>query len=160
MTVLSQVVGSMSETTTLCHKRSTDCIRLPHSLHTVELLLFFARCKTVVIYPSGGSFKGTVSRDEYFFWSSKHFNQYFLCMGCADGFQGLSKAFHYLLQLLTFYLLLWRYLLILKMPTEMFLRIPFSVIGRCSLWLQENAQELTSHRRLLVWFYRIVDGFL
>jgi hypothetical protein len=41
-----------------------------------------------------------------FFWRSQHFNQYFLCT-CADGFQGLSKAFNNPIQLLTFYLLLW-----------------------------------------------------
>jgi hypothetical protein len=29
----------------------------------------------------------------------------FFCV-CGDGFQGLSKAFHYPIQLLTFYLLL------------------------------------------------------
>ncbi len=57
-------------------------------------------------------FKGTVSRDGYFFegpniWISTFFV-------CADSFQGLSKAFHYLVQLLTFYLLLWNHLLILK----------------------------------------------
>ncbi len=60
---------------------------------------------------------------------------------CADGFQSLSKAFHYPIQLLTFYLLPWNYLLILKMLTETLLRISSSVIGRCSLvpsshWLQ------------------------
>jgi hypothetical protein len=40
-------------------------------------------------------FKGTVSRD-------RHFNRFFLCM--RDGLQSLSKAFHYPVQLLTFYL--------------------------------------------------------
>jgi hypothetical protein len=60
---------------------------------------------------------------------------------CADGFQGLSKAFHYPVQLLTFYLLLLNYLLVLKMLTETLLRIPFSVIDLCflvptSYWLQ------------------------
>jgi hypothetical protein len=39
------------------------------------------------------------------------------------------------------------------MLSETLLRIPFSVIGQCSLvqashWLQGNAQELTCHRRL------------
>ncbi len=38
---------------------------------------------------------------------------------CTDGFQDLSKALNYLL--------------VKKMPTETLLRIPFSVIGRCSL---------------------------
>jgi hypothetical protein len=37
---------------------------------------------------------------------------------CADGFQGLSKAYHYPIQLLTVYLLLCNYLLILQMLTE------------------------------------------
>jgi hypothetical protein len=36
------------------------------------------------------------------FLRSKDFIQYFIC----DGFQGLSTAFHYPLQLLTFYLIL------------------------------------------------------
>jgi hypothetical protein len=84
----------------------------------------------------------------------------------ANGVQALSKAFHYPIQLLTFYLLLWNYLLILKMLTETLLRIPFSVIGRCYRvltyhGLQGNAQEfslsqtasgiiLQYHRRLPV----------
>ncbi len=48
-------------------------------------------------------------------------------------FMDFSKAFHYPIQLLTFHLFLWKYLLILKMLTETLLRIPFSVIDRCSL---------------------------
>jgi hypothetical protein len=55
------------------------------------------------------------------------------CCVSADGFQGLSKAFQYPIQLLTFYLLVSNYLLILKMLTKTLLGIPFSVIGRCSL---------------------------
>ncbi len=62
------------------------------------------------------------------FWRSKHFNQNF-CV-CAAGFQVLTKAFHYPIQSLTFYLLLLNYLLILKMLTETLLRISFSVIGQ------------------------------
>ncbi len=66
---------------------------------------------------------------------------------------------------LTFYLLNWNYLLILKLLTETLFRIPFSVIGQCSLvsicqWLQGNAQELTCHMRLPIWFLRITAGFL
>jgi len=38
-------------------------------------------------------FKGTVSRDGYFFWRSKHFLIYTFWV-FADGFQGLSKVFH------------------------------------------------------------------
>ncbi len=100
-------------------------------------------------------FKGTVSRDGYFYEGIKIL---------IHTFQGLSKAFHYLTQLLTFYLLLWVYLLILKMITETLLRIIFSVIGRCSHvptsdWLQEKCARinllqaasnmiLPNHRRL------------
>ncbi len=58
------------------------------------------------------------------------------------GFLCMSSSFHYPVYLLTFYLLLWNYSLILKMLTETLHRIPFSsVIGRCSKvpishWLQ------------------------
>ncbi len=54
----------------------------------------------------------------------------FFCV-CADDFQDLSKALHYPTQLITFYLLLWIYFLILKMLTETRLN-PLSVIGQCS----------------------------
>jgi hypothetical protein len=50
-----------------------------------------------------------------FFRRSKHFNHYRTFCVCADGFQGLLKAFHYPIQLLTVYLLLRNYLLIRKM---------------------------------------------
>jgi hypothetical protein len=75
---------------------------------------------------------------------------------CAD----LSTAFHYLIFTFLFSSLK---LLILKVLPETLLRIPFSVIGRCSLvptshWLQGNAQELTYHWRLPIWFYRITGG--
>jgi hypothetical protein len=50
------------------------------------------------------TFKGTVSRDGYCFGSQNILISTF-CV-CADGFQGLRKAFHYPIQLLTFYLLL------------------------------------------------------
>ncbi len=62
------------------------------------------------------------------FWRSKHFNQYFLCM--RWWFQEFTKVVYYLIQLLTFYLLLWHYLLILKKLSEILLRFPFSVIGQ------------------------------
>ncbi len=79
---------------------------------------------------------------------------------CADCFQ-----------LLTFYLLLWNYLLIFKMFTKTLLRIPFSVTGRCSLvptsrWLHGkcariNLLQATSgiflqdHRRLPVSIFSV-----
>jgi hypothetical protein len=47
--------------------------------------------------------KGTISQDIYFFRRSNILIITF-CV-CADGCQGLSKAFHYHVQLLTFYLL-------------------------------------------------------
>ncbi len=62
---------------------------------------------------------------------------------CADGFQDLSTViFHNPIKLLTFYLLLCDYFLILKMLIETLLR---PLIG-CS----ENAQEITCHRQLPV----------
>ncbi len=77
----------------------------------------------------------------------------------ADGFQGLSKAFNCPIQLLTFNLVLWNYLLNFKMLTETSSEFP-SVIGRCLKYrpligYRENAQELTCHMRLPVWFYFI-----
>ena len=88
---------------------------------------------------------------------------------CADGFQGLSNYFHYPIQLLTLQLLLWNCLLILKVPTETLLKIPFPVIGRCPLvptshWLQGKCARinfshaasgmiLQNHRRLPVYIY-------
>ncbi len=71
--------------------------------------------------------KGTVSRNEYFFEGLNNLISIFLV--CADGFQGLSKAFHCPIQLLTLFCFFDYYLLILKMLTETLLRIPFSVIG-------------------------------
>jgi hypothetical protein len=55
--------------------------------------------------------------------------------------------------ILTFYLLLWNYLPILKMLTETLLRIPFPVIGRCSQvstprLLLGKCPKLTYHRQL------------
>jgi hypothetical protein len=52
------------------------------------------------------------------------------------------------------------------MLTEILIRIPFTVIGRFRLvltfhWLhRKNAQALTHHRRLPIWFYRTTGGFL
>jgi hypothetical protein len=65
-----------------------------------------------------------------------HFNQYFLCMRCW--FSGFYKSFLLLYTIINFYLLLWNYLLILKMLTETLVRIPF-------LWLVERSQAPTSH---------------
>ncbi len=85
---------------------------------------------------------------------------------CVNGFHALSKAFHYPIQLLTFYKLYWNYLLILMMLTETRLRIPFSVIGRCYLVPASHGLEgkcariKTFDRQFLVWFYRIKGGFL
>ncbi len=68
---------------------------------------------------------------------------------CPEGFKGLSKAFQYpSVQLLNFYLLLWNYLVVLKMPNETLLKIPFSAIGRCSLvqtsqWLQGKCARIS-----------------
>jgi hypothetical protein len=45
--------------------------------------------------------KGTVPRAGFFVVEGPNKLISTFCM-CADGFQGLSKAFHYLIQLLTF----------------------------------------------------------
>jgi hypothetical protein len=71
----------------------------------------------------------------------------------------LSKAFHYPIEFLTFYLLFFSDLLILKMLTETLLIIPLSVIGRCSPvptphWLQGKCARWLSLR-----FYRITGIF-
>jgi hypothetical protein len=75
-------------------------------------------------------------------WRSKHFNQYFLCMRWW-----FSRPFNRCL---------------LKPSSEF---PSLWLVCDCSLvptshWLQENAQELTCHRRLSVWFYRITGCFL
>jgi hypothetical protein len=71
----------------------------------------------------------------------------------VDGFQGLSKAFHYL-TIINFLFVSLKLLgklvqvqLILKMPTETLFRISFSVIGRSSLvptphWLQGKCARI------------------
>ena len=53
-------------------------------------------------------FIGTVSRDGYFFIEGLNVFTSTFCV-CADGFQGLSKAFYYPIQLLTFHLPLGNY---------------------------------------------------
>ncbi len=99
------------------------------------------------------SFKGTVSGYGYFFEGLNILISTF-CV-CADCFQGLSKAFHYAIQLLTFYLLLWSYLLILKMITETLLRISFSVIGSkklartlCLIFHSSKKQKIVHFQRM------------
>ncbi len=85
--------------------------------------------------------KGTVSRDGFFVVEDPNILISTFCM-CADGFQSLSKAFHYLIQLFAFL-----NSLILKMLTETLLKNPLSVIGRCSLvptthWLQGKCARI------------------
>jgi hypothetical protein len=74
-----------------------------------------------------------------FLWRSKHFHQSFLSMSWL--FSRSFKSFSLPYIIINFYLLLWNYLIILKMLTETHIRISFFVIGRCSLvptshWLQ------------------------
>jgi hypothetical protein len=114
--------------------------------------------------------KGQCHEMDIFLRSKLNFVISTFCV-CAHGFQGLSKAFHYPIQLLTFYLRLWNYLLLLKMLTETLLRIPFSVIGRWPLmptshWLQGKWARinwsqaasgiiLKNHRRLPVSIFSV-----
>ncbi len=65
----------------------------------------------------------------------------------------------HLIQLLTFYLLLWNYLLILKMITKTLHRIPFSLVGWCSLVPTSHWRKNNFTQALPVWFYRITGGF-
>ncbi len=96
--------------------------------------------------------KGTMSRDGYVFDGDIFLWGYFFkgpnilisifCV-CADDFQGLLKAFYYSIQLLTFCLLIWNYLLIVKNALWNPPLNSFSVIGRCSQvpnshWLHYN----------------------
>jgi hypothetical protein len=101
-----------------------------------------------ISYSLPSYFKGPVSR-EGFFEGLKTLISTFR----------LSKAFHYPIEFLTFYLLFLSDLLILKMLTETLLIIPFSVIGRCSPvptphWLQGKCARWPSLR-----FYRITGIF-
>ncbi len=82
-----------------------------------------------------------MSREIYFFIVSR----YFLCM--CWWFSKSFKSFSLYLYINTFCLLLWNDLLILKMLNKILLRIPFSVIGRCSLvptshWLQGKCSRI------------------
>jgi hypothetical protein len=78
-----------------------------HVPHPTSLLLFILPDVSVNWRKGGGGVlkpaKRTVSRNGYFFEGINILISTF-CV-CADGFQGLSKAFRYPIQLLTFYLL-------------------------------------------------------
>ncbi len=90
------------------------------------------------------AFKGTVSRVVYFL-RSKHSNTVCSFFECSDGFLGLWKASPpYNISFLASFKL--PYFLNL-MLTEILLRIPFSVIGQCSLvppshWLQGKCARI------------------
>jgi hypothetical protein len=82
----------------------------------VSLMMLSERFRIVIAKHRGSFFiKGTVSRDVYCFAVLNILNSTF-CV-CADGFQGLSNAFPHPMQVLSSYLLLWNYLLILKIYT-------------------------------------------
>ncbi len=98
---------------------------------------------------------------EYFFGWSECFNEYPTFCACADCFQGLSKAFHYPIQISTFYLLLLICKFLMK-PSSKFSSLWLVDILRCRplIGCRENAQEIMCHRQLPVWFYRITGGLL
>ncbi len=97
----------------------------------------------------------TVPQDGYMFEGLNILISGTYCI-CADGFQCLSKAFHYPIQLLT-------YFTSLHLLPDTILRIPFSVISRCSLMLNwsfhfadNNLFPDDTHSRInipaLIWF--------
>jgi hypothetical protein len=107
--------------------------------------------------------KGIVSRDGYFFLKVQTFQLVLSVYALI-----ILKVFLKLLALTPYncYLFICFHeilkFIILKMLTETLLGIPFSVIGECSLlpishWLQGKFARINL---LLVWFYRITDGFL
>jgi hypothetical protein len=68
-------------------------------------MMLSERFRIVIAKHSGNFFnKGAVSRDVYCFEVLNILNSTF-CV-CADGFQGLSNAFHYPMQVLSSYLIL------------------------------------------------------
>ncbi len=92
---------------------------------------------------------GALSYDSEKAWSSMNYSVsvfYFAQSTSSDTVKVLIM-FKLLNTIFNFYLLLWNYLLILKMLTETLLRMSFSVIGRCSLvpttdWLQVNCARI------------------
>ncbi len=101
------------------------------------------------------------------FWRSRHFLHLLsvLLVPMRWWFSRSFESFYYLIQLLTFYLLHWNYLLILKMLTETLLRIALSEIGRCSFvptshWLLGKCARINFSLQLPMWFYRITGCFL
>jgi hypothetical protein len=94
------------------------------------------------VFSSSISLKGQCHEMEIFFEGLNILIGTF-CV-CSDGFV-LIKAFHYTIQLLTFYLLTWNYLLILKMLTETLL-CDWLIFSSADLSLSagEMCQELTS----------------
>ncbi len=76
------------------------------------------------------SIKGTVSRDRYFCWRSKHFNQYFLSMRWwfSRSFKGFSLPIKLVRRNFSFT----SFKLLTNLKRLTVLRISFTVIGRCS----------------------------
>ncbi len=107
-------------------------------------------------------------RDGFLFEGLNIFNQNFLCMHWwFSWFFNSFFSFHYLIQLLTFYLLLWNNMLISKMLTET-PSLWFVDVLKCRplIGCRDNAQEfnlsqtasgmiLQNHRRLPVSIFSV-----
>ncbi len=130
----------------------------PESWKKVFGLSYWTFCRTLL-------FKGTVSRDGYFL-EGLNISISTFCV-CADGFQGLLKAFHFPIQLLTEYLLLRNYLLIRKMlywnPSQSSLFCYWSMSSSADISLAAGK----THKNCLVtggfrydFMYRATEKFL
>ncbi len=109
-------------------------------------------------------FLGQCPEIDILFERSNLFNENFPCLRRGDGFQGLLNIFTTLFEYKLFIFLLCNYLLILKIPTEILLRILFFVTGTlfssvdpslaagkmCQFYLSQAAfgKILQGHKRL------------
>ncbi len=149
-------------TGTFCHKGSGFEIKLnDKSFHAVDCSF----CTDSYVLQLKGQCR---EMDIFFEGLNILISTFFVC---SAGFQGLSKAFQYPIQLLSYYFFLRNYSQILKMLAETLLTIPFSVIGRCSLvptshWMQGKCARinlslvafsivLQNHRRLPVSIFSV-----
>jgi hypothetical protein len=108
--------------------------KLSSKISLYEFIKIFTR-NIIIIYMidtlNPFELKGQCHEMDIFVQRSKHFSSF--CT-CANGFQGLSNAFHYPIQLLQSSLLFFKLLTNFEYAyTETILRVPFFVTVRCSI---------------------------